>query len=35
MAALQETTIGVVARQPKLRDELIARSFQVFWRAVR
>jgi len=35
MAAIQETTIGVVARQPKRRDELIARSFQVFWRAVR
>jgi AcrR family transcriptional regulator len=35
MGAIQETTIGVVARQPKRRDELIDRSFQVFWRAVR
>jgi AcrR family transcriptional regulator len=35
MAAIQETTIGVVARQPKLRDQLIDRSFHVFWRAVR
>jgi AcrR family transcriptional regulator len=35
MSAIQETTIGVVARQPRRRDELINRSFQVFWRAVR
>jgi AcrR family transcriptional regulator len=35
LAAIQETTIGFVVRLPSRRDELIDRSFQVFWRSVR
>jgi AcrR family transcriptional regulator len=35
MAALQEATMEFMAKQPKQREELIERAFQVFWRAVR
>jgi AcrR family transcriptional regulator len=35
MAAMQEATMEFVAQQPKQRDELVERAFQVFWRAVR
>jgi AcrR family transcriptional regulator len=35
MAALQEATMEFIAKQPKRREELIKRAFQVFWRALR
>jgi hypothetical protein len=35
MAAMQEATMEFIAKQPKQREELIERAFQVFWRAVR
>jgi AcrR family transcriptional regulator len=35
MAAMQEATMEFIARQPKQREELIERAFQVFWRAFR
>jgi AcrR family transcriptional regulator len=35
MSALQEATMEFIAREPKRRKELIARGFQVFWRALR
>jgi hypothetical protein len=34
MMALQEATIEFVARQPRRRKQLMARGFQVFWRAL-
>jgi len=35
MAAMQEATMEFMAKQPKQREELIERAFQVLWRAVR
>lgn len=35
MAAMQEATMEFIAKQPKQREELIERAFQVFWRALR
>jgi AcrR family transcriptional regulator len=35
MAAFQETTMDFIAREPKRREELVERAFQLFWRAVR
>jgi AcrR family transcriptional regulator len=35
MTALQEATMEFVARQPRRRKQLMARGFQVFWRALR
>ncbi len=35
MAAMQEATMEFIAKQPKQREELIERGFQVFWRALR
>jgi len=35
MTALQEATMGFVAREPGRRKQLMARGFQVFWRALR
>jgi AcrR family transcriptional regulator len=35
MAALQEATMEFIARQPRQRKQLMARGFQVFWRALR
>jgi hypothetical protein len=35
MAAMQEATMEFIAKQPKRREELIERAFQVFWRALR
>jgi AcrR family transcriptional regulator len=35
MGAMQETTMDFVAREPKRREEIIERAFQVFWRALR
>jgi len=35
MMALQEATMEFVARQPGRRKQLMARGFQVFWRALR
>jgi AcrR family transcriptional regulator len=35
MAAMQEATMEFVAKQPKHREQLIERAFQVFWRALR
>jgi AcrR family transcriptional regulator len=35
LAAMQEATIEFSAKKPKQREELIERSFQIFWRAVR
>lgn len=35
MAAMQEATMEFIARQPKKREELMERTFQVFWRALR
>jgi AcrR family transcriptional regulator len=33
MAAMQEAAMEFIAKHPKRRNELIERSFQVFWRA--
>ena len=35
MAAMQEATMEFVTKQPKQRQQLIERAFEVFWRAVR
>jgi AcrR family transcriptional regulator len=35
MGAMQEAMMDFVAREPKRREELIKRAFQVFWRALR
>jgi AcrR family transcriptional regulator len=35
MTALQEATMGFVSRAPGRRKQLMARGFQVFWRALR
>jgi AcrR family transcriptional regulator len=35
MAAMQEATMEFIAKQPKQREQLIERAFQVFWRAFR
>jgi len=35
MSAMQEATLDFVAKQPKQREQLIERAFQVFWRALR
>jgi AcrR family transcriptional regulator len=35
MAAMQEATMEFIAKLPKKREELIERTFQVFWRALR
>lgn len=35
MAAMQEATMDFVAKQPRLRKDLIEHAFQLFWRAVR
>jgi AcrR family transcriptional regulator len=35
MAAMQEATMEFAAKQPKQREVLIERAFQVFWRAMR
>jgi AcrR family transcriptional regulator len=35
MSAMQEATMEFVAKQPKRREELIERAFQVFWRTLR
>jgi AcrR family transcriptional regulator len=35
MSALQEATMEFIAREPKRRKQLMARGFQVFWRALR
>jgi hypothetical protein len=35
MAAMQEATMEFIAKQPRQRKEIIERSFQVFWRAMR
>jgi AcrR family transcriptional regulator len=35
MSAMQEATMEFIATQPKQREELIERAFQVFWRALR
>jgi AcrR family transcriptional regulator len=35
MAAMQEATTEFIAKQPKQREQLIERGFQVFWRASR
>jgi AcrR family transcriptional regulator len=35
MSAMQEATMEFIAKQPKRREALIERAFQVFWRAVR
>jgi AcrR family transcriptional regulator len=35
MAAMQEATMEFIAKQPMQREELIERTFQVFWNAVR
>jgi AcrR family transcriptional regulator len=35
MGAMQEAAMKFIAQQPKRREELIERGFQVFWRAVR
>jgi AcrR family transcriptional regulator len=35
MSAMQEATLDFVSRQPKQREQLIERAFQVFWRGLR
>jgi AcrR family transcriptional regulator len=35
MAAMQEATTEFIAKQPKQREQLIERGFQVFWRTLR
>jgi AcrR family transcriptional regulator len=35
MGAMQETTMDFIAREPKRREEIIERAFQIFWRALR
>jgi AcrR family transcriptional regulator len=35
MSAMQEATMEFIAKQPKQREELIERAFQVFWCALR
>jgi AcrR family transcriptional regulator len=35
MAALQEAAMEFIAKQPKRREKLMEKAFQVFWRAVR
>jgi len=35
MASLQEATMDFIAKQPKQREELTRKAFQVFWRALR
>ena len=35
MSAMQEATMEFIAKQPKQREPLIERAFQVFWRALR
>jgi AcrR family transcriptional regulator len=35
MSAMQDATMEFIAKQPKQREELIERAFQVFWRALR
>jgi AcrR family transcriptional regulator len=35
MLAMQEATMDFIAKQPKRREELMERGFQVFWCAVR
>ena len=35
MAAMQDATMDFIAKQPKQREELKERAFQVFWRALR
>ena len=35
IAAMQEAAIEFIAAKPKQREELIERTFQVFWRALR
>lgn len=35
MSAMQEATMEFIAKQPKRREELIERGFQVFWRSLR
>jgi hypothetical protein len=32
---MQEATMEFIAKQPKRREELIERGFQVFWRSLR
>jgi AcrR family transcriptional regulator len=34
MSAMQEATMEFIAKQPKQREELIERAFQVFWRTL-
>jgi AcrR family transcriptional regulator len=34
MGAMQETTMDFIAREPKRREEIIERAFQVFWRCL-
>lgn len=35
MSAMQEATLNFIAKQPKQREQIIERAFQVFWRALR
>jgi AcrR family transcriptional regulator len=35
MSAMQEATLDFVTKQPKQREQLIERAFQVLWRALR
>jgi AcrR family transcriptional regulator len=35
MSAMQEATLDFVSKQPKQREQLIERAFQVFWRGLR
>src|SRR5580704_10571772 len=34
LSSMQETTLDFAVRQPKRRNELLDRAFQVFWRAI-
>jgi len=35
MSAMQDATMGFIAKQPRRRGKLIEQAFQVFWRALR
>jgi hypothetical protein len=35
ISAMQEATMEFIAKQPKQREDLTERAFQVFWRALR
>ena len=35
MVAMQEAMMDFIAKEPKRREELIERRFQVFWRGLR